>query len=225
LWALVNNAGVQKGFSVELTGIIEFKDTMEVNAIGLVRVTKAFLPLLRQTKGRVVNVTSLSGRVTMPHLCSYTMSKFAAVAFTECLKQEMQVWGVKVISVEPEMFATPIYDSALKHIDETVASVENHVRADYGKTFLNCLKQWVASARIMSSSKVNIVTDALESAVALEYPDAVYKPCRNLGVRMMWYILENFPRSTVDWLMRCAFSLGLWVLRHRKKLKISHNSD
>ncbi|KFM78605.1 17-beta-hydroxysteroid dehydrogenase type 6, partial [Stegodyphus mimosarum] len=143
----------------------------------------------------------------MPHLCPYTMSKFATVAFTECLKQEMEVWGVKVISVEPEMFATPIYDNAIKHIDETIASVENHVRADYGEKFLNGLKRCVASARSMVSNKVDIVVDALESAVTLEYPDAVYKPCRNFGVRIVCYILENFPRSTVNWLIRISLAI------------------
>ncbi|XP_035231929.1 D-beta-hydroxybutyrate dehydrogenase, mitochondrial-like, partial [Stegodyphus dumicola] len=207
LWAIVNNAGVQKGFSVELTGIAEFKDTMEVNAISPVRVTKAFLPLLRQTKGRVINMISLAGRVTMPHFCPYVMSKFAAVAFTECLKQEMDVWGVKVISVEPEMFMTPIVLHTVKHIDDTCDSLEKDVRDDYGEKFLKGFKEFFECLTSMSSNKINVVIDDLESAIALEYPDAVYKPRRNFPARISCYILEHFPRSVVDWFTRIIFAL------------------
>lgn len=63
LWATVNCAEIQKGFEVELTNIDEFRETMEVNAFGPVRVTKAFLPLLRQSRGRVINVTSTAGKL------------------------------------------------------------------------------------------------------------------------------------------------------------------
>ena len=62
LWAIVNNAGILKGFDVELTDLEEFREVMEVNAFGPVRVTKAFLSLLRHYKGRVVNVTSIGGK-------------------------------------------------------------------------------------------------------------------------------------------------------------------
>ncbi|KFM78604.1 Estradiol 17-beta-dehydrogenase 2, partial [Stegodyphus mimosarum] len=207
LWAIVNNAGVQKGFSIELTGIDEFKDTMEVNAIGPVRVTKAFLPLLRQAKGRVINLTSLAGRVTMPHFSPYTTSKFAAVAFTECLKQEMDVWGVKVISVEPEMFMTPIIHATIKNIDHTFDSLEKGIRADYGEKFLKGFKVFLECLTSMASTKINIVIDDLESAIALEYPNAIYKPRRNFAARIACYIFERFPRSVTDWLIRIIFAL------------------
>lgn len=64
LWAIVNNAGILRGFEVELTDMEDFKATMEVNAFGPVRITKAFLPLLRLSRGRVVNLTSLGGKLT-----------------------------------------------------------------------------------------------------------------------------------------------------------------
>ncbi|GBO36861.1 Estradiol 17-beta-dehydrogenase 2, partial [Araneus ventricosus] len=61
LWAVINNAGIQKRFLTELTRIQDFQDTMEVNAFGQVRVSKAFLPLLRKSRGRVINMSSLAG--------------------------------------------------------------------------------------------------------------------------------------------------------------------
>ncbi len=63
LWAIVNNAGVLWGFEVELTDLEYFKETMEVNGFGPIRVTKAFLPLLRQSRGRIVNITSMGSKL------------------------------------------------------------------------------------------------------------------------------------------------------------------
>ncbi|GFT82673.1 estradiol 17-beta-dehydrogenase 2 [Nephila pilipes] len=103
-WAVVNNAGITKGFSAELAHLNDFKNCLEVNTLGIIRVVKAFLPLLKQSKGRIVNVTSFGGVVTFPYFTPYTTSKYAAVGFTNALRQELNIWGIKVISVEPEMF-------------------------------------------------------------------------------------------------------------------------
>ncbi|GFU19971.1 uncharacterized protein NPIL_284411, partial [Nephila pilipes] len=57
-WAVVNNAGILKGFSAELAHLNDFKSCLDVNTLGPIRVVKAFLPLLKQSKGRIVNITS-----------------------------------------------------------------------------------------------------------------------------------------------------------------------
>ncbi|GBM36709.1 hypothetical protein AVEN_221971-1 [Araneus ventricosus] len=62
LWAIINNAGIQRGFLLELSSIQDFKDSLEVNALGPARVTKAFLPLLRESRGRVINMGSVVGQ-------------------------------------------------------------------------------------------------------------------------------------------------------------------
>ncbi|GFT65930.1 estradiol 17-beta-dehydrogenase 2 [Nephila pilipes] len=103
-WAVVNNAGIIKGFSVELAHINDFKSCLEVNTLGPIRVVKAVMPLLKQSKGRIVNITSLGGVVAFPYFTPYTTSKYAAVGFTEALRQEVDIWGIKVISLEPEIF-------------------------------------------------------------------------------------------------------------------------
>ncbi|GBN92043.1 Estradiol 17-beta-dehydrogenase 2, partial [Araneus ventricosus] len=102
LWAVVNNAGILKGFSVDFSSVDDFRDCIDVNFLGSVRVTKAFLPLLRQTKGRIVNVTSSSGEIPLPFFTPYTASKYAAVGFTDCLRFELDTWGISVVSIEPE---------------------------------------------------------------------------------------------------------------------------
>ncbi|XP_042910476.2 estradiol 17-beta-dehydrogenase 2 [Parasteatoda tepidariorum] len=105
LWAVVNNAGILKGFSIEITPMQDFQDNIEVNLYGHIRITKAFLPLLRQSNGRLVNFTSLIGRMVLCHCAvEWYCAKFGAVGFTQCLRQEMNVWGVSVISIEPEIY-------------------------------------------------------------------------------------------------------------------------
>ncbi|XP_078695097.1 D-beta-hydroxybutyrate dehydrogenase, mitochondrial-like isoform X2 [Branchiostoma floridae x Branchiostoma belcheri] len=77
---------------------------MEVNTFGTVRVTKAFLPLIRRAKGRVVNVTSAEGLHSTPTVSAYCMTKAALESFSDALRHEMHKWGVKVIIVEPGSF-------------------------------------------------------------------------------------------------------------------------
>ncbi|XP_054716879.1 estradiol 17-beta-dehydrogenase 2-like [Uloborus diversus] len=203
-WALVNNAGIQKGIDVELTSMADFKETFEVNTFGPVRVTKAFLPLLRQSRGRVVNLTSIGGRLSCPHLTPYIMSKFAAVAFNECLKQEMEVWDVKVISVEPELFRTQLTDcdAVIKRIEESLSSLEADVRSDYGEKYLQSLKTFTEFQTNLASPNIYIVVDALEAAVGLEHPKSVYKPCRGFIAKMIFYTFERVPRPIVDLLIK-----------------------
>ncbi|KFV88566.1 hypothetical protein N308_11763, partial [Struthio camelus australis] len=104
LWGLVNNAGVSTFGEVEFTSLDKYKEVAEINLWGTVRVTKAFLPLIRRAKGRVVNVASMLGRMVSPSRSCYCVSKFGVEAFSDCLRQEMYRWGVRVILIEPSNF-------------------------------------------------------------------------------------------------------------------------
>ncbi|CAG2180367.1 unnamed protein product, partial [Oppiella nova] len=78
---------------------------MDVNSMGQVRVTKAFLPLLRKTRNsRIVNVESLAGRIAMPGISSYAMSKFAVRAFSESLRNEVKQFDINVVVIEPSVY-------------------------------------------------------------------------------------------------------------------------
>lgn len=199
LWAIVNNAGILKGFEVELTDMEDFKATMEVNAFGPVRVTKAFLPLLRQSRGRVINVTSLGGRVPLPYCTPYIMSKFAAVAFSECLKHELDVWGIRVISIEPEFFKTGLSnpETIKKSIETTVSKVNPRVKEDYGEKYFKNIKSFSEVVTDFCSENVEVVVDALDEAISMEYPNTVYKPCRNILTQVIFYVSERLPLTVV----------------------------
>ena len=102
LQGLVNNAGimVQSG-PAEWTPADNFEKMFAVNLIGASRVTNSVLPLLRKSRGRIVNVASLAGRVSMPFLAAYSASKYAMEGYSDCLRRELYAWGVTVHIIEP----------------------------------------------------------------------------------------------------------------------------
>jgi NAD(P)-dependent dehydrogenase (short-subunit alcohol dehydrogenase family) len=115
LAGLINNAGIADGGPIEMLDLDAMRHLFEVNVFGLVAVTQAFLPRLRRARGRVVNVSSVSGRVAAPFLASYSASKFAVEAISDCLRRELQPSGVEVVIIEPAVVRTPIWDKALGH--------------------------------------------------------------------------------------------------------------
>lgn len=104
LWALVNNAGLNFLGEVEWTPLHLFEKVLNVNMYGTIRMTKAFLPFLRKSQGRLINVTSVKGRLSYPGNGPYTMSKHAISTFTDQLRMELKPFKVKVILEEPGNF-------------------------------------------------------------------------------------------------------------------------
>lgn len=87
LWGLINNAGTVGGAGlIEVLPRETFEQVFAVNVFGMVETTKAFLPLIRQAEGRIVNTASALGRVALMYCAPYTMSKFAVEAFSDCLR-------------------------------------------------------------------------------------------------------------------------------------------
>ena len=112
LAGLINNAGVGRGGPMEALDIDDLRDQLEVNVTGQVTVTKAFLPMLRAAKGRVVFISSIGGRVALPYMAPYSASKHAIEAIGDSLRREMRPFGVEVSIVEPGAIATPMWDKA-----------------------------------------------------------------------------------------------------------------
>ncbi|XP_053393616.1 D-beta-hydroxybutyrate dehydrogenase, mitochondrial-like [Mercenaria mercenaria] len=104
LWTVINNAVIEFIADVEFTQIEMMKRVAEVNFYGMVRVTKACLPLIRKSRGRVINVTSVKGRLPLPTDSAYIVTKWAGEAFSDILRREMYRFGVKVIVMEPGHF-------------------------------------------------------------------------------------------------------------------------
>jgi NAD(P)-dependent dehydrogenase (short-subunit alcohol dehydrogenase family) len=129
--ALVNNAGIAVGGPVEGVPIEDLRNQLEVNVVGQVAVTQAVLPRIRAARGRVVFVSSVSGRVSAPMLGPYTASKFALEALADALRVELRPWGIAVVLVEPGSIDTDIWRNAQDAIDVTEASLTPEHRALY----------------------------------------------------------------------------------------------
>jgi NAD(P)-dependent dehydrogenase (short-subunit alcohol dehydrogenase family) len=112
LHGLVNNAGIGTGGPVIDSKLEEFELAMNVNALGPVRLTRAFAPLIVAAKGRIVNISSVSGILAGENTSAYSMSKHAVEAFTDSLAIEMQRVGVQVSAIEPGNYNSQIIHNA-----------------------------------------------------------------------------------------------------------------
>ncbi|SFK90397.1 NADP-dependent 3-hydroxy acid dehydrogenase YdfG [Paenibacillus sp. 1_12] len=120
---LVNNAGMAIGGFIEEVPILAWQQQMDVNFIGLVTITKAVLPFMRQQRsGTIFNISSVSGRVGFPGYAPYVASKFAVEGFSEALRLEMKPHGVKVVLIEPGAYPTKIWQKGFDSIHATPQS-------------------------------------------------------------------------------------------------------
>lgn len=120
LFGLVNNAGVAVPAPLMYQPIEDFRMQIEVNLIGQLIVTQAFIPLLGSdhslsgNPGRIINISSVGGKVGAPFLGAYAASKHALEGLSESLRRELMLYGIDVIIVGPGAVATPIWDKAEK---------------------------------------------------------------------------------------------------------------
>src|SRR5215213_8877009 len=138
LYGLVNNAGIPVPGAVELLPLDDLRRQLEVNVIGAVAVTQAMLPKLRPAKGRILNVTSVGGRVATPYMSAYHASKFALEAVSDSLRRELVPQGVDVIAIEPGSIATPIWRKGTDHAADR--EIPPELEPLYGKELDTALK-------------------------------------------------------------------------------------
>ena len=140
LWGIVNNAGTMNHFSwIELENLESMKRMSDVNLWGQVAVAKIFLPLLKRSKGRIVNVSSVSGRLCLPSVMSYSISKYGVEAFSDSLRLEMKNWGISVHIIEPGAFQTEIAkkDRIINNAAQRWGEQDQSIKEEYGEEFLH----------------------------------------------------------------------------------------
>jgi NAD(P)-dependent dehydrogenase (short-subunit alcohol dehydrogenase family) len=133
LAGLVNNAGIAVAAPLEFLPIDKLRHQLEVNVIGQVAVTQAFLPALRRARGRIVNVSSIGGRMALPLVSAYNASKFALEGLSDALRRELRGQGVDVILIEPGGVKTPIWRKGEQLADEMTADMPPEGEQLYGR--------------------------------------------------------------------------------------------
>jgi short-subunit dehydrogenase len=132
LRAVVNNAGMGVNVPIETFAIAEWRKLFEVNLFGHVAVTQAVLPALIRSKGRVVNISSVGGRVAMATYGPYAATKFALEAVSDSLRRELAATGVQVAVVEPGAVSTEMPGRAIAGANDLAAAMTPEQLQRYG---------------------------------------------------------------------------------------------
>ncbi|KAM6472849.1 17-beta-hydroxysteroid dehydrogenase type 6-like isoform 2-T4 [Liasis olivaceus] len=198
LWGLVNNAGIAFPLAPNqwLTKD-DFAKVLDVNLLGVVDVTLHLLPLIRRARGRVVNVSSLSGRVAYSG-GGYSPSKFALEAFSDSLRREMRPFGVKVSIIEPGMFSTGMNKCATEYFSTFWSKVPADIKELYGQEFRSNFHQMFVGNK-WQKTDLHLVTDRMEHALISPYPHSRYAAGRE--VKFFFIPLSYLPTSLADYIM------------------------
>ncbi|MDH6243997.1 SDR family oxidoreductase [Mycobacterium sp. OTB74] len=170
--ALVNNAGVAVGGPIETLAIDDLRWQLEVNVIGGTAVTQTVLPPIRKAKGRIVFISSTSGRVATPSLGAYGASKFALEAIGDSLRNELRPWGIRVSLIEPGQIDTDMSKDSHQQHDENVAKMTPEHQVLYAKHTAGMHKAIDLMDGVISSPEE--ITVAIERALTDKRPRARY---------------------------------------------------
>jgi len=180
LWGVVNNAGASAYGEVEWSSIDLYKFVSEVNIFGVIRCTKACLPMIRNSRGRVVNMTSGLARMMAPSRSVYGITKYAMQGFSDCLRYEMKNFGVKVSMIEPGNYisGTNIFTekSVSKLSDEMWSKMTEEVQQDYGRKWFDYRVNEMFSYCDKGMSDLMPVISAYEDALLSKFPLIRYQP-------------------------------------------------
>jgi NAD(P)-dependent dehydrogenase (short-subunit alcohol dehydrogenase family) len=202
LFGLINNAGIAVVGPLEAVPISELRRQLEVNLIGQVAVIQAFLPLIRQAHGRIVNMGSIAGRAALPLMGPYAASKFALEAVTDALRLEVQQWGIRVSIVEPGAIATPIWEKSGKEARDLEAATTTELRTLY-ETVIAGVRKVVqqAAGRAIPSE---IVAHAVEDALTASRPKTRYLVGADAKIRalMVKFLPDRVSDRLLTWVLK-----------------------
>ncbi len=187
LYGIVNNAGIARAGSLMDVPIEDLIEQFDVNLFGVHRVTKACLPLLVASKGRVVMMSSDSGFFATPIFGPYCSSKFAVEGYADTLRREMLLLGVTVVIIEPARIATPIWNKGEELIAKPFTSPLSDLARKVGKHAID-------SGNKKGISPVE-VGKAVHHAFVVKRPKVRYLVAKN---KMKYRLIRILPARTVD---------------------------
>ncbi|CAF1154617.1 unnamed protein product [Adineta ricciae] len=178
LHALVNNAGIGAGGYIDWISLQFIRRMMDVNFFGHVAMTKKFIPLLiAKRDSRVVNICSVAGYLTKPGMAAYSASKYALEAFSDALRREMAVWGLRVSIIEPGFMRTNIVEGHDKSLRSLWNGLNDDVKDRWGEEELNKQIGQVQNNIFMKKAEdPTKVVQALKHAVMNSVPRIRYRP-------------------------------------------------
>ncbi|XP_015280189.1 PREDICTED: 11-cis retinol dehydrogenase [Gekko japonicus] len=199
LFGLVNNAGVANPIGpTEWMHIEDYRKVMAVNGFGVIEVSLAFLPLLKQARGRVVNVSSVLGRIAA-NGGGYCISKYMVEAFSDSLRRDMYHFGIKVSIVEPGFFKTGLTN--LEAIEASLRQLWDRMspetRQSYGEDFIaKYVKVQNFIMNFFCDPDLSKVTNCMEHALQARHPRTRYSA--GWDAKLLWLPAIYLPAFIVD---------------------------
>lgn len=193
LFGLFNNAGVSVAGPIEYLPLDDLRWQLEVNVVGQVAVTQAFLPMLRKARGRIITTGSVGGFVSSPFLAAYNMSKYAMEAFTDALRIELKPQGIEVILLEPAAIATEIWDKGTAASEPYTKNPPPGFVELYGE-FLGGIQKFAAEGKERGHPP-QVVLDAVIDALESKKPKTRYIMGEGAGLRR---VLRRLPDRLRD---------------------------
>ncbi|NXK24851.1 DHRS9 reductase, partial [Arenaria interpres] len=202
LWGLVNNAGILGPTApTDWLDIEHFREPIEVNLIGLINVTINMLPLIKKAKGRIVNVSSVGGRLAFSG-GGYFPSKFGVEGFNDSLRRDMKAFGVKVSCIQPGLFKTALTDPAqvMKEKEVIWNKLPLDIKKQYGEEYFqkDAAKKQKLS-RTWLNKDISPVIQCMEHALTSLHPRAHYVVGQD--AKFFWNPLSRMPAVIQDFLL------------------------
>lgn len=193
LVGLVNNAGFTMSGPCEVLDVDDWRAQFEVNLFGHVAITRALLPALLDSHGRIVNVGSIGGRMASPFIAPYNASKFAVRAWTDAMRMELAPHGVSVVLIEPGSVDTPIWEKGKSQANEQIAKLSAEQASRYARQIDGAFKvtDWAATHGITPDK----CAEAIEQAMTTRRPKGRYVVGRDARMQAM---LATLPVSVTD---------------------------
>ena len=206
LAGLVNNAGIMTASGLlEFLSIAEIRNLLEVNLIGHIAVTQAFLPLIRQGHGRIVNMGSAAGGImSLPYIAPYSASKAALEAITDSLRLELKPWRIPVSIIEPGIVDTPIWDKTEIEAAIKVKNFPQEAFDLYGPTIDGVVEILKNKKRIkMFAVSVDVVARTVARVLTAKRPGTRY--IVGWHARFAAFLTWVLPHRAIDWLAAMMF--------------------
>ncbi|MEN6494935.1 MAG: SDR family NAD(P)-dependent oxidoreductase, partial [Thermoguttaceae bacterium] len=188
---------------LELLPIDQLRRQFEVNVFGQIAVTQACLPMLRPVPGRIVMMSSISGRVAAPFVGPYAASKHALEALSDSLLVELRRWGIKVSLIEPGNVKTPIWERSRAWAQEMAQQIPPQGDQLYGLD-LRAVEA-VTAKMALRGMPVQRVVGVVVHALTARRPKTRYPV--GFQTRLSIQVLKFLPVGLRDWLVRREMGL------------------
>ncbi len=195
LVGLVNNAGVGVTAPIELVPLEELRRQFDVNVIGQVAVIQAFLPLIRAARGRIINVSSVGGKVTIPFGGPLCASKYALESINDALRLELHPWGIQVVIVAPGSIHTPAVDKLVQDSEAMLKTFPPEGAKRYATAYRAFVQAFVK--RHEAGAPPEVVASAVFKALTAKTPRTRYPAgplSRRLPLLARWLPPRVFDR-------------------------------